>query len=189
MHMMMLELEEIVARYARGLFPMEDGWYAADPRALMPLDDEGLARLRRKLARSLRRDVFTFRLDAAFNEVIERCARPRSSADGVWLKPWIAHQYELLRDAGLAHTFEVYAGGELAAGMIGVTLARAAFLESMFHTVPHAGNVLLVRTIEHLATSGFELCDIQTPTDHTLRLGAIQLRRAEFEQRLSQALA
>jgi leucyl/phenylalanyl-tRNA---protein transferase len=55
--------------------------------------------------------------------------------------------------------------------------------------VPHAGNVLLVRTLEHLAASGFELCDIQTPTDHTMRLGAIQLPRAEFERRLSQALA
>ena len=186
--MMMLELPEIVGRYARGLFPMEDGWYAAEPRAVFLLDEAALRTPRRKLARSLRHD-FVFRVDAAFSEVIEGCARPRSSSDGVWLKPWIAEQYALLHGAGLAHTFEVWRDGELAAGMIGVTLRRAAFLESMFHTVPHAGNVLLVRTLEHLAACGFELCDIQTPTDHTLRLGAVQLRREEFERRLSQALA
>jgi leucyl/phenylalanyl-tRNA--protein transferase len=186
---MMLELPEIVGRYARGLFPMEDGWYAADPRAVFPLDDDAVALLRRKLARSLRAGQFSFRVDAAFSEVIEECARPRGEADGVWLQPWIAAQYEQLGLAGLAHTFEIWADGSLAAGMIGVTLRRAAFLESMFHTVPHAGNVLLVRTLEHLAASGFTLADIQTPTDHTARLGAVQLSRDEFERRLGDALS
>jgi leucyl/phenylalanyl-tRNA--protein transferase len=186
--MMMLELPEIVARYARGLFPMEDGWYAADPRAVFLLDDASLDAVRAKLARSLRHE-FGFRVDAAFSEVIEGCARPRGVSDGVWLTPWIAEQYERLRTAGLAHTFEVWAGDSLAAGMIGVTLGRAVFLESMFHVVPHAGNVLLIRTLEHLAASGFAFADIQTPTDHTMRLGAVQLPRAKFERRLREALA
>jgi leucyl/phenylalanyl-tRNA---protein transferase len=190
MHMMTLELPEIVGRYARGLFPMEDGWYAADPRAVLPLERSAIAFVRRKLARSLRAGAsLSFRLDEDFPDVVAACARPRSASDGVWLKPWIAEQYALLHGAGLAHTFEVWSGDRLAAGMIGVTLRRAAFLESMFHAVPHAGNVLLIRTLEHLAGSGFELCDIQTPTDHTLRLGAVQLPRAEFERRLREALA
>jgi leucyl/phenylalanyl-tRNA--protein transferase len=153
------------------------------------LDDDSLAVLRRKLARSLRAGRFSLRVDAAFSEVIEECARPRGESDGVWLQPWIAEQYERLRGAGLAHTFEIWCDGALAAGMIGVTLRRAAFLESMFHTVPHAGNVLLLRTLEHLAASGFTLADIQTPTDHTQRLGAVQLPREEFERRLAHALS
>jgi leucyl/phenylalanyl-tRNA---protein transferase len=186
---MMLELPEIVGRYSLGLFPMEDGWYAAEPRAVMPLDPESVALVRRKLARSVRAGDFRFRVDAAFSAVIDGCARPRGASDGVWLKPWIAEQYGRLRLAGLAHTFEIWSQGSLAAGMIGVTLRRAAFLESMFHTVPHAGNALLVRTLEHLAASGFTLADIQTPTDHTLRLGAVQLPRAEFEERLREALS
>jgi leucyl/phenylalanyl-tRNA--protein transferase len=188
--MMTLGLPEIVGRYARGLFPMEDGWYAAEPRAVFGLEPGALAGVRAKLARSLRHaDRFALRLDAAFDQVIEECARPRSPCDGVWLKPWIANQYALLHDAGLAHSFEIWEGDRLAAGMIAVTLRRAAFLESMFHSVPHAGNVLLFRTLEHLAAAGFELCDIQTPTDHTQRLGAVQLPRPEFERRLREALA
>ena len=187
--MMMLELPEIVGRYARGLFPMEEGWYAADPRAVFSLEPSSLARVRRHLRRSLREaDTFAFRLDAAFADVVAACARPRSPSDGVWMQPWIAEQYALLRGAGLAHSFEIWADGELAAGMIAVMIGRAAFLESMFHTVPHTGNVLLVRTLESLAASGCELCDIQTPTDHTMRLGAVQLSRAEFERRLAAAL-
>lgn len=188
--MMTLELPEIVGRYARGLFPMEDGWYAAEPRAVFELAPGSLARVRRKLSRSLREgESYSFRIDHRFHDVVAFCARPRSASDGVWLRPWIAEQYALLHEAGLAHTFEIWRDGELAAGMIGVTLRRAAFLESMFHVVPHAGNVLLVRTLEFLAASGYELCDIQTPTDHTQRLGAVQLPRAEFERRLGEALA
>jgi leucyl/phenylalanyl-tRNA--protein transferase len=188
--MMMLELPEIVGRYARGLFPMEDGWYAAEPRAVFLLDPSSVAFVRHKLRRSLREgDAFAFRMDSAFSEVVAGCARPRRLSDGVWLTPWIAEQYERLRAVGLAHTFEIWAGDELAAGMIGVTLGRAAFLESMFHLVPHAGNVLLVRALEHLAAAGFTFADIQTPTDHTLRLGAVQLPRPEFERRLAEALS
>jgi leucyl/phenylalanyl-tRNA--protein transferase len=188
--MMMLELPEIVGRYARGLFPMEDGWYAADPRAVFSLDPSSVALVRRKLVRSLREgEGWTFRLDSAFGDVVASCARARGSSDGVWLTPWIAEQYARLHAAGLAHTFEIWADDSLAAGMIGVTLGRAAFLESMFHTVPHAGNVLIVRTLEHLAAAGFSLADIQTPTDHTMRLGAVQLPREEFDRRLREALA
>ena len=98
--MMMLELPEIVGRYARGLFPMEDGWYAADPRAVFCLEPSSLALVRRKLARSLKAaDSFGFRLDCAFADVVASCARPRSRSDGVWLMPWIAEQYGLLHAA------------------------------------------------------------------------------------------
>lgn len=188
--MMMLELPEIVTRYARGLFPMEDGWYAADPRAVFLLSDDSLARVRRRLRRSLREgEGWAFALDREFASVVAACARPRSASDGVWLEPWIAEQYALLHAAGLAHTFEIWIDGELAAGLIAVTIGRAAFLESMFHTVSHAGNVLLVRTLESLAAAGCELCDIQTPTDHTMRLGAVQLPRREFDRRLAAALS
>jgi leucyl/phenylalanyl-tRNA--protein transferase len=187
---MMLQLPEIVARYARGFFPMEDGWYAADPRAVFDLSPGSVAFVRRRVGRSLREgEGWTFAVDRDFSAVVESCARPRGLSDGVWLKPWIAEQYELLREAGLAHTFEIWADGRLAAGLIGVTIGRAAFLESMFHSVSHAGNVLLLRTLESLAAEGYELCDIQTPTDHTLRLGAVQVPQAEFEARLAAALA
>jgi leucyl/phenylalanyl-tRNA---protein transferase len=188
--MMTLELPEIVRRYAMGLFPMEDGWYAADPRALFDLAPSAVDLVRRKVARSLREgESWTFAVDRAFGSVVAACARPRGPDDGVWLKPWIADQYAVLADAGLAHTFEIWDGERLAAGMIGVTIGRAAILESMFHAVPHAGNVLLVRTLEALAAAGCTLCDIQTPTDHTQRLGAVQLSRGEFEGRLRAALS
>jgi leucyl/phenylalanyl-tRNA--protein transferase len=194
-----VDVAAILGLYAQGLFPMDDpgppvptelAWWVADPRTVFELDAASRAALRRRVRRSLRaRADWELRLDCAFDEVIESCGRPRKPEDGVWLTPRMHRLYRVLRSAGHAHTFEVWAGGELAAGLIAVSLGRAAMLESMFHRIPHAGNALVSLTIDALARGGCVLCDIQTATPHTLRLGAVQIPREEYEARLRQALA
>ncbi len=196
-----MDVHELVARYAAGLFPMDDGdadppppelpWWACDPRAVFELDDASLDAFDRRLRRSLRAAQPGWRLttDTNFEAVLDRCARPRGEGDGVWLTPRMRELYRTLREAGLAHTFQLVDDNDaLVAGIVCVALGRAAMLESMCHTVPHAGNVLLARTLRALAGAGCQLCDIQTPTDHTLRLGARLIPRAEYEARLAAAL-
>jgi leucyl/phenylalanyl-tRNA--protein transferase len=190
-----VDVGTILELYAQGLFPMDEPgaaelpWWVADPRTVLELDPGSRAALRRRVRRSLNaRDDWQLRLDTAFDEVIESCARPRSEQDGVWLTARMHRLYRLLRAAGHAHTFEVWVEGRLAAGLVAVTLGRAAMLESMFHRVPHAGNALVSLTVDALAEGGCELCDIQTATPHTLRLGAVQIPRSEYEQRLRAAL-
>jgi leucyl/phenylalanyl-tRNA--protein transferase len=184
----------ILALYAQGLFPMDEPgtrqlpWWVADPRTIFEVDPGARAALRRRVRRSLRARDWHLRIDCAFDEVIECCARPRAPGDGVWLTPRMHALYRVLRVAGHAHTFEVWLDGELAAGLIAVTLGRAAMLESMFHRVDHAGNALLALTLDALAGAGCELCDIQTATPHTLRLGAVQIPQAEYEERLRRAV-
>jgi leucyl/phenylalanyl-tRNA---protein transferase len=193
----------ILALYAQGLFPMDDPatgggpaprelpWWIADPRTVFELDEPARAAVRRRVRRSLRaRDDWELRISNAFDAVVEHCAQPRAPGDGVWLTPRMHALYDVLHAAGHAHTFEIWvAGDELAAGLIAVTIGRAAMLESMWHRVPHAGNVLVSRTLDALAGAGATLCDIQTATPHTLRLGAVQIPRAEYEERLARALA
>ena len=196
-----MDVQEIVARYAAGLFPMDDGdgaerpeelpWWVADPRAIFELDDDALGAFDRKIARSLAAadDGWRLTTDAHFDEVIASCAKPRSAGDGTWLTPRMHEMYKTLHSVGLSHTFELVDGdGELVSGIVAVALGRAAMLESMCHSIPHAGNVLLSRTLHALAGAGCELCDIQTPTDHTLRLGAQLISREEYESRLAAAL-
>lgn len=182
--------------YARGLFPMdEEGapelpWWVADPRTIFELDEHALERTRRAARRSLAkaRPGWELRRDAAFEDVLERCARPRHPGDGVWLSGRMKAMYRTLRATGHATTFELWDGGACIAGIVGVVIGRAAMLESMTHSAPHAGNVLLVRTLDLLAGAGCELCDIQTATEHTTRLGAVQVPRSEYERRLHRAL-
>jgi leucyl/phenylalanyl-tRNA---protein transferase len=139
--------------------------------------------------RSLRAGAgWTLALDTRFDDVLDACARPRSAGDGVWITPRLAALYRRLHAAGFAHSFEVHAGERLGAGLIAVLLGRAAMLETMTHWVPHAGNVLVARTLDELAARGYHFADVQLPTEHTLRLGARLIPRAEYERRLRAAL-
>lgn len=164
-------------------------FYAADERALFELDDRSRAGIRRRVRRSLRAgDGWALRADTAFETVLDACARPRSPSDGVWITPRLAGLYRALHAAGYAHSFEIHADGRLGAGMVAVLIGRAAMLESMAHWVSHAGNVLVARTLDHLADRGYHFADVQLPTPHTMRLGARLVPRAEYERRLRTAL-
>jgi leucyl/phenylalanyl-tRNA--protein transferase len=191
------DVEQALALYAAGFFPMDDPeadtgplpFYAAEERTLFELDERSRAALRRRLRRSLRDDAgWALRLDERFETVLTACARPRSPDDGVWITPRLAALYRRLHAACHAHSFELYDGERLGAGLVAVLLGRAAMLESMTHWVPHAGNMLLTRTLDHLAERGYHFADVQLPTPHTMRLGARMVARAEYERRLRAAL-
>ena len=191
-----IDLAEAVARYAAGWFPMDDDpaapelpWYSVEQRTVFELDAGSRARLRAKVRRSLTPCAqLNLTCDAHFGEVLRRCSEP-PDGDGVWITPRLRDLYERLHDAGVAHSFElVDETGALAAGILAIVIGRAALLESMRRVRPHAGNALLSRTLDHFAEHGIELCDIQLPTDHTLRLGAELIQRADYERRLARAI-
>jgi leucyl/phenylalanyl-tRNA--protein transferase len=165
-------------------------FYAADERAVFDLDERTRAGVRRRVRRSLRAGAgWALRADTAFDVVLDACATPRSPDDGIWITPRLAGLYRDLHVAGHAHSFEIHAGGHLGAGMIAVLIGRAAMLESMAHWVSHAGNVLVARTLDHLAERGYHFADVQLPTEHTMRLGARLIPRADYERRLRDALS
>jgi leucyl/phenylalanyl-tRNA--protein transferase len=58
----------------------------------------------------------------------------------------------------------------------------------MFTRARDASKVALAFLVERLRDRGFQLFDIQFRTEHTTRLGAIEISREEYLQRLQQAL-
>ncbi len=190
-------VEQAVALYAAGWFPMDDPgarelpWYAAQERATFDLDPAARAALAHRLRRDVRACAdWPLTVDRDFDLVLALCAAPPVPGEGVWITPRLQRLYRRLHRAGVAHSWELRTpGGELAAGILGVLLGRAAMLESMRRIRPKAGNALLVRTLDHLAARGVELCDIQLPTPHTMRLGARLVPREEYDRRLAAALA
>lgn len=188
-------VDEAVHRYAAGAFPMDDElapelpWYVAPRRALFELDADSRAAVRRRVRRDVRAcEDHVLRMDTAYDEVLRLCATP-PGGDGVWITERLAGLYRDLHRARIAHSFELWTpDGELAAGILGIVLGRAAMLESMRRTRPSAGNALLVRTLDQLAELGIELCDIQLPTPHTERLGCVLVEQDEYEARLARAL-
>jgi leucyl/phenylalanyl-tRNA--protein transferase len=183
--------------YAQGWFPMDEPgvpgplpWYAVEERAVLELDEASRDALRRRVRRDVRDCAgLELTVDGSFEHVLALCAEPPGD-DGQWLSPRLQALYRDMHAAGFAHSFELRdpGGGDLAAGIVGVVLGRAALLESMRKVRPKAGNALLVRTLDFLVERGIELCDIQMPTPHTLRLGAHLIPRGEYERRLAAAL-
>lgn len=189
------ELEAALNGYAVGAFPMDDDdadelpWFTTPERAVFELDEASRDRLRRKLRRDLRAcSGYHLRVDTAYDAVLSLCAQP-PEGEGQWITPRLEALYRRLHAAGFSHSFELWTPeGELAAGILGVVLGRAALLESMRRRLPSAGNALLSRTLDHLAGAGIELCDIQMSTPHTARLGCVEISQDEFERRLAHSL-
>ena len=77
---------------------------------------------------------------------------------------------------------------ELVGGLYGVALGGYFCAESMFHRATDASKVALFYLVQHLQARGFTLLDIQVPTPHTLRLGAITISRTSFIERLRAAI-
>ena len=187
-----LRPEFLVAAYAAGYFPMDDGvdddgpvrWYEPDLRAVVPLDPP---RIPRSVQRALRRAPFRVSTGAAFVDVVRRCARPRSDDDGVWISQRFVEAYAALAELGLATSFEAWQGDDLVAGLYGVAIGRAFMAESMFHVAPDAGNVVLASSLLGLQAAGFTLYDVQFVSEHLGRFGAVEVPVAEYRRRLERA--
>jgi leucyl/phenylalanyl-tRNA--protein transferase len=60
--------------------------------------------------------------------------------------------------------------------------------ESMFHTATDASKVALVALVRWLCDSGAALLDVQWMTPHLRTLGAVDLRRHDYLERLDAAV-
>lgn len=182
-----LEPGTILAAYRSGLFPMPVrrkvmGWWSPDPRGVLPLD--GL-----RVSRSLRRSCarYEVRVDTAFDAVIEACADPKRPHG--WIDHRIRDAYRTLHRMGWAHSVESWDDdGRLVGGLYGIAIGGLFAGESMFHRATDASKVALVHLVELLREGGAELLDVQWRTDHLATLGVVEIPRAEYLQRLAQAI-
>lgn len=178
----------LLQAYRAGVFPWYDesmpiSWWSPDPRAILPLDHVHVSR---RLARTLREENWSVTIDRDFAGVIRACAAGRE--DGTWLTPEMIEAYERLHHTGAAHSLEVWHDATLAGGIYGVAIGGFFSGESMFHRRRDASKIALVRLAERLRLRGFVLLDIQFLTPHTARMGAVEITRAEYLERLRTAI-
>ncbi|HSV01990.1 MAG TPA: leucyl/phenylalanyl-tRNA--protein transferase [Phenylobacterium sp.] len=184
---------DLLACYARGVFPMADARddsrvFLIDPerRGVIPLERFHISR---RLARTVRADRFEIRLDTAFSEVVQACAAPAPGRIETWINHPIERLYVQLHGLGFAHSVECWADGALAGGLYGVALKGAFFGESMFSHARDASKVALVHLVARLIAGGFRLLDAQFMTEHLSQFGAEEISRREYRKRLERALA
>jgi leucyl/phenylalanyl-tRNA--protein transferase len=183
-----LRPERLLTAYRRGVFPWYDEstpilWWSPDPRAIFEI---GGLHISHRLQRTIRSSKFQLTIDRDFCGVIRGCAdRP---GDGNWITPEMLEAYETLHRLGHAHSVETWRDGILAGGVYGVAINGFFAGESMFSRVRDASKVALAFLMEHLQARGFRLFDIQFLNPHTQSLGAVEISRDEYLERLNRAL-
>jgi leucyl/phenylalanyl-tRNA--protein transferase len=183
-----LEPGTLLAAYRTGLFPMPFdrrrlAWFSPDPRGVLPLDELHVSRSLRK---SLRR--FDVTMNESFRAVMEGCADP--TRPGGWINRAFIDAYGRLHELGWAHSIEVRStDGELVGGLYGIRIGGFFAGESMFHRATDASKVAVVHTVGWLRETGANLFDVQWKTPHLASLGAIEIPRVEYLDRLERALA
>jgi leucyl/phenylalanyl-tRNA--protein transferase len=185
--------DDLIACYQRGVFPMADTRhdrriFLVEParRGVLPLD--GL-RISRRLARTVRSDLYTIRVDTDFAGVIAGCAAPSAGRTETWINRTIEELCLELFARGLAHSVEAWRDGQLVGGLYGIALGGAFFGESMFSIARDASKVALVHLAARLRAGGFVLLDTQFVTDHLTRLGAVEIDKADYLGQLAGALS
>ncbi len=184
-----LSTERLVLAYRQGIFPWYAKgepllWWSPDPRFV--LYPEKL-KISRSMRQTLKKNLFAVTYDRDFRAVMAGCRERRAKGDGTWITDEMFEAYARLHEEGLAHSVEVWSGGDLAGGLYGVSLGKCFFGESMFTRASNAskaGFIALTRTLRRL---GFVLIDCQVYTDHLLSLGAEMISRPLFLDILKEA--
>lgn len=190
---MKLTPEILLRAYASGVFPMAEDrsdttlyWIDPDSRGVLPLDGFHVSR---RLARTIRQDIFRITIDKAFVQVIESCAAPARGRETTWINDEIITLYTGLANVGHAHSVEAWnPEGDLVGGLYGVSLGGAFFGESMFSNESDASKVALAHLVARLRAGDFMLLDTQFVTDHLATFGAIEIPREAYHAQLAAAM-
>jgi leucyl/phenylalanyl-tRNA---protein transferase len=182
----------LLRAYSCGIFPMAESaddptlyWIEPQARGILPL---GQVHVAKRLARTIRQDVFEVRINHDFDGVIAGCAAAKPGRTTTWINDRIRSLYRDLFDQGHCHCVETWREGRMVGGLYGVSLGGAFFGESMFSTETDASKVALVHLVARLIHGGYSLLDCQFVTDHLKQFGTIEIDQTEFQKRLAVAV-
>jgi leucyl/phenylalanyl-tRNA--protein transferase len=183
-----LTIETLHQAYRKGIFPWHiDGmplpWFCPAKRAILEFSN---LHVPRSLAKEKRKSNYRYTIDQSFEAVIKNCAAAKRNFEtGTWITADFIRAYSEFHKSGEAHSIEVWdKGDELVGGLYGVDAGGVFCGESMFFNRPNASKLALLFLIEHLESRGANWIDIQVMTPHMEALGATEIDRPDFLDRL-----
>ena len=186
-----LSLPRLLMAYRSGIFPWYSPddpilWWSPNPRLVLFPEEFHLTK---RLARTIRQNVFEVTFDTAFKEVITNCAQVRTkNGEGTWIDEAMQDAYCGLHEIGYGHSVECWQAGKLVGGLYGVAIGSIFFGESMFSLTSNSSKVAMASLVEHLKKNNFDLIDCQIGTSHLKSLGAREITGAEFGKHLAKAV-
>ncbi len=185
-----LSPERLLEAYRHGIFPWfnEDDpilWWSPDPRmVLFPAE----FKISRTLRKTLRNGNYEVHTDTAFEQVMRACAAPRNGQAGTWILEEMIAAYCELHRMGYAHSVETWMDGELVGGLYGMAIGSMFYGESMFCRRTDASKIALAHLARQLERHGFGMIDCQMNTPHLASLGAREIPRDDFINRLRELI-
>lgn len=183
----------LVHAYQQGIFPWfsEDEpilWWSPSPRCVFNATPPILNRRMRRWLRQHSHIKLT--LDEDFDLIIEACANiSRDGQSGTWISSDMKKAYRELFDLGWASAIGVWHNNDLMGGLYGVTIGQMYYGESMFSN-QSGGSKLALAAAQWLMNQGvWQMIDAQVVSPHLLRLGAQQMPREQFLNRMAKAAA
>ena len=184
-----LNPNRILSAYMKGIFPWYNEtdpilWWSPNPRLVLYPQDI-------KISKSLKRSMkkFEVRIDTDFESVIKKCREVRvDKAEGTWIIEEVIEAYIEIHKQGLAKSFEVYHDGELVGGLYGIDLGKIFCGESMFQTKSDASKTALVYLAQYCIENGYEMIDCQVSSEHLKSMGAFEMERDLFLDKLEEML-
>ena len=185
-----LSVDTLIDAYSKGIFPwFSEGqpilWWSPDPRmVLFPSE----FKISHSLRKTLRNQVYEVRTDTAFEQVMRACAEPRNGQAGTWIHEDMIAAYTALYRMGYAHSVETWKDGGLIGGLYGLAIGRMFYGESMFSRSSNASKVALAHLAAQLRRWNFGMIDCQMNTPHLASLGAREISRTEFVNKLQELI-
>lgn len=183
-----LTVDTVREAYLKGIFPWyTDGiplpWHCPEERAILDFAD---LRIPRSLEKERRKADLTFTIDKAFATVMHECSLAyRPGQRGTWITTEFEQVFTQLHDEGMAHSIEAWdAEDNLVGGLYGIDAGGVFCGESMFYKAPNASKLSLLFLIDHLQSRGSAWLDTQVMTPHLEALGAKEIDRGEFLDKL-----
>lgn len=180
-----LHPDRLLLAYQNGIFPWYGPgepilWWSPSPRAVFTPKTFQPAKSLKKFQR---KQQYRVSIDHATDRVIDFCASTRHE-DETWLNEDMRAAYKQLARTGHCHSVEVWHDDELVGGLYGLSIGKLFCGESMFSLKTNASKIALWYFCEHFQRHGGELIDCQVMNPHLASLGAVELHRKDFMQRL-----
>jgi leucyl/phenylalanyl-tRNA--protein transferase len=178
-----LSQERLINAYSQGIFPWySEGepiiWWSPDPRTVL---FPGQLHISRRMQRILKKDPFTIKVNCNFADVIRSCQTvDRKNETGTWITAEMIQAYNVLHQAGYAHSIEVYKSIKLVGGFYGIALGGCFFGESMFHTEPNASKYGFIKFVQQIFKERFLFIDCQISSQYLRSLGARDISREKY---------
>ncbi|MDV6250628.1 leucyl/phenylalanyl-tRNA--protein transferase [Vibrio sp. EA2] len=180
-----LDPMRILQGYHQGIFPWYGPgepilWWSPSPRAVF---DPLTFKPSKSLRKFQRNNNYQVTLNQATKKVIQLCSSTRPESE-TWLNEDMQAAYIKLAELGHCHSVEVWHDGDLIGGLYGLSIGQLFCGESMFSLKDNASKIALWYLCEHLKSNQGQLIDCQVMNPHLASLGAFELERDEFMQKL-----